>query len=130
MFGSKFVALRDYMDTATYLEILRSCPIVVMNHIRQQAMGNIIMMLWMGARVFLNPQSPINREMASIGVHVHDIGSIAEFLQQREAAPASDRIVDVRERLDRRFGRDAAMAKTRVLLAQVSALRDAGSTRA
>ena len=122
LFGAGFIALRDYMDTAAYVTLLRSCSVVVMNHVRQQAMGNIILMLWLGARVFLNPESPVNRAMASIGIQVHDIRGLADFLRQDKPAASVDCILETRERLDRHFGRDAILEKTRRLLAQASGL--------
>ena len=30
-----------------------------MNHLRQQAVGNIITMMWMGAKIFLHKQNPV-----------------------------------------------------------------------
>lgn len=120
LFGDRFVPLRDFMATAPYLEMLRSCSVAAMNHLRQQAMGNIIMMLWLGARVFLNHENPINKAMASIGVDVHDIHGLPDYLKQDERGPSPDCIMDIRERLDRRFGRNAALRNTLALLARVT----------
>jgi dTDP-N-acetylfucosamine:lipid II N-acetylfucosaminyltransferase len=120
VFGDRFVPLQDYMATAPYLEMLRSCSVTAMNHLRQQAMGNIIMMLWLGARVFLNHENPINKAMASIGVDVYDIRGLPDYLKQNECGPSPDRIMDIRERLDHRFGRDAALRNTLALLARVA----------
>lgn len=120
MFGDRFVPLVDYMATAPYLEVLRGCSVAAMNHLRQQAMGNIIMMLWLGARVFLNHQNPINKAMASIGVDVYDIRELPDYLRQNEERPSRDSIMDIRERLDRRFGRNAALKNTLALLAKVA----------
>lgn len=120
MFGDRFVPLRDFMGTAPYLEMLRSCSVAAMNHLRQQAMGNIIMMLWLGARVFLNHENPINKAMASIGVDVYDIRELPDYLKQDEVRPSPDSVMDIRERLDRRFGRDAALRNTLALLARVA----------
>lgn len=120
MFGGRFVPLVDYMATAPYLETLRGCSVAAMNHLRQQAMGNIIMMLWLGARVFLNHQNPINKAMASIGVDVYDIRELPDYLKQNEERLSPDSIMDIRERLDRRFGRNAALKNTVALLAKVA----------
>jgi hypothetical protein len=120
LFGDRFVPLRDFMATAQYLDMLRGCSVAAMNHLRQQAMGNIILMLWLGARVFLNHQNPINKAMASIGVDVGDIRDLPDYLKQDEPWRSPDSIMDIRERLDRRFGREAALRNTLALLAQVA----------
>jgi dTDP-N-acetylfucosamine:lipid II N-acetylfucosaminyltransferase len=120
LFGDRFVPLRDFLATAPYLEMLRSCSIAAMNHLRQQAMGNIIMMLWLGARVFLNHENPINKAMASIGVDVYDIRGLPDYLKQDECRPSIDCVMDTRERLDHRFGRDASLRNTLALLARVA----------
>lgn len=59
LFGSAFTPLRDFMDKDEYIELLQSCGYVFMNHLRQQALGNINIMLSKGAKVFLNSSSPI-----------------------------------------------------------------------
>jgi hypothetical protein len=120
LFGDRFMPLLDFMATAPYLEMLRSCSVAAMNHLRQQAMGNIIMMLWLGARVFLNHENPINKAMASLGVDMHDIRELPDYLKQGACGSSPDRIMDIRERLDRRFGRDAALRNTLALLARVA----------
>lgn len=121
MFGSAFVPVRDFMDSTKYAELLQSCSVAAMNHLRQQALGNIIMMLWMGSRVFLSHENPINKAMASIGVNVYDIRTLRDYLRQDECnAPSPDCLADIRERLTHRFGREAAMRNTFAMLAKVA----------
>ncbi len=43
-----------YLQPADYLSVVRSCGHVVMNHMRQQALGNIFAALWRGAHVYMN----------------------------------------------------------------------------
>lgn len=49
--------LDSYMPIEEYNSILNSCGFVIMNHCRQQAVGNIIAMLYRGAKVFLREES-------------------------------------------------------------------------
>ena len=46
--------LSEFLQFNVYVETLRNCPNEIMNHIRQQAGGNIALSLAMGAKVFLN----------------------------------------------------------------------------
>jgi len=58
-FGERFVPLRTYLPIDEYNDIIASCGTVFMNHIRQQAFGNICTALFKGAKVFLRAQNPI-----------------------------------------------------------------------
>jgi hypothetical protein len=54
MFGDRFRPLVEFMPKASYLEILKSCGVAIMNHDRQQAIGNIVMLLWLGCKIFFS----------------------------------------------------------------------------
>lgn len=68
--GKNFSPLTDFLHISDYNEILVSCSVVVMNHIRQQAMGNIIWMMYLGAKVYLHPKSPAFIFFETEGAHV------------------------------------------------------------
>ncbi len=59
MLGNAFVPLVDYMPLHEYSSIVASCNVVIMNHLRQQALGNIGTALYQGAHVFLDPSNPV-----------------------------------------------------------------------
>ena len=44
-----------------------------MNHYRQQAVGNILAMLWMGAKVFLDERNSFYHYLKRIEIHVFSI---------------------------------------------------------
>lgn len=71
MFGDTFVPLIDYIPKNAYIELVASCGYVVMNHLRQQGMGNLLIMLMQGAKVFLNPCSPAFTWFVDKGVQVY-----------------------------------------------------------
>lgn len=58
-FGDCFLALDDFMPYDEYMSVLSSCSNVIMNHNRQQGLGNIVSMLHMGAKIFLNEMNPL-----------------------------------------------------------------------
>lgn len=70
LLGSQFQPLVELIPRAQYNEILLSCPVVVMNHYRQQGLGNILTALWMGARVHLNEGVSTYAFLKREGVHV------------------------------------------------------------
>lgn len=75
IFGSDFIPLRHFMPLAQYMQTIRRCGIVIMNHFRQQAIGNIVMMIWMGAKVYLNESNTFYHYLKRIGVKVFSIDS-------------------------------------------------------
>lgn len=72
LLGSKFIPLLDFMNRASYLEMLENCSAAVFYHNRQQAMGNIIALLYMGVRVYLSSKNPIYHYFKRVGLHVYD----------------------------------------------------------
>lgn len=56
--GNSFSPLVDFLPLDQYSSIIASCNIVIMNHLRQQALGNIGTAIYQGAHVFLNPRNP------------------------------------------------------------------------
>lgn len=67
-FNDKFEPLIDFMPIEDYNKIISSCSVVVMNHLRQQAVGNIVIMLYFGAKVFLNKENPVYEFFINNGV--------------------------------------------------------------
>ncbi|QIG90175.1 TDP-N-acetylfucosamine:lipid II N-acetylfucosaminyltransferase [Chryseobacterium sp. POL2] len=57
MLGKNFLALVDFMPMEDYNNIIFNCGYVIFNHIRQQAIGNLIVMGYLGAKIFLNSKS-------------------------------------------------------------------------
>lgn len=59
--GEAFIPLRTYLAKEDYNQILSACSFGVMNHNRSQALGNILVLLWSGAKVFMSEQSSLFR---------------------------------------------------------------------
>lgn len=71
--GPRFIPVRRFMEFNAYQDLINSCGYVVMNHLRQQALGNIIIALWGGAKVFLNEGSTLYHYFKRNNVHVFSI---------------------------------------------------------
>lgn len=56
-FGNKVNLLKKFMPYEDYQNIILSCEFLIMGHIRQQALGNIIQALYSGVKVFLYENS-------------------------------------------------------------------------
>ena len=53
IFGDKFKPLLEFLSTSDYGKILETVDIAIMNHQRQQGLGNLISVLWLGKKVFV-----------------------------------------------------------------------------
>lgn len=76
LFGDNFVPLTTFMSLDHYNKILLSCGIIVFNHKRQQGVGNIITMGYLGAKLFLNNESPVYSYYKKIGLNVFTINQL------------------------------------------------------
>lgn len=76
LFGPQFVPITDFMPLDKYIELLSSCSIVVMNHLRQQAAGNLFISLYLGATVYLDPANPLYREFVSMALTVKPLSEL------------------------------------------------------
>jgi len=78
LFGDNFLSLVKFIPLEEYNEIIGGCSIVIMNHCRQQALGNIITCMLSGAKVFLRENNPLFSFFKENGVHVFSIKSLEE----------------------------------------------------
>lgn len=74
-FQTNFNPLRTFLSLQDYNKLVQSCGIVIMNHYRQQAVGNIIASLWFGAKVFLDERNTFYQYLKRIGIHVYSINN-------------------------------------------------------
>lgn len=80
-FGDKFKPLTEFLPLNEYKEIMQKCGIVLMNHLRQRAMGNVIISLWYGAKLYMQPTNPayiylINNDIKVYNINEFDINNI------------------------------------------------------
>lgn len=74
-FGEDFDGILEFMPLEAYNSYVQSCGIVIMNHYRQQAVGNVLLMLWMGAKVFLDERNTLFHYLKRIGIVVFSVSS-------------------------------------------------------
>ncbi|MBN1386946.1 MAG: TDP-N-acetylfucosamine:lipid II N-acetylfucosaminyltransferase [Bacteroidales bacterium] len=67
LLGENFIPLRKFMPLNEYTSIIRGCGITIMNHYRQQAEGNILTMLWLGSKVYLNESNTFYQYLKRVG---------------------------------------------------------------
>jgi hypothetical protein len=72
-FGDSFNPLVEFLPLSEYQKILQNCGIVIMNHYRQQAVGNVLNTMYMGAKVYLSNKNTLYHYLKRIGCYVYCI---------------------------------------------------------
>jgi dTDP-N-acetylfucosamine:lipid II N-acetylfucosaminyltransferase len=71
--GNSFVPIKDFMPLQEYNNLLCSANIVIMPQLRQEAVGNILISLFLGAKVYLYEENNLYEYFTTIGVKVFSI---------------------------------------------------------
>lgn len=108
LLGDNFHPLQDFMSLERYNQILNSCGSVVFNHVRQQAVGNMVALGFFGCKMYLNKKSPVYSYFKSYGLNINSIDS----LNQKNL----DTCLSDRERMTNRFIIEQMYKKEEVLL--------------
>src|SRR5690554_5320331 len=115
-FSDNFEPLMDFMPVQEYVAIIKKCGYVIMNHVRQQAVGNIVIMLYLGARVFVRQENPVYD-------FFKNSGGVSSTVQELEGQPELLNLpLTAQERASNRaivsdyWGRERAYERTRELV--------------
>ncbi len=114
--GGAFVSVMDFMPYEQYIRMISTCSNVIMNHLRQQAGGNISAMLFMGAKVFLNKENPLYSHYMNLGIKVYLIDDLKENPKLLDKKIPQDEVNHVQKILREKLGWEAALKKTRNLI--------------
>ncbi|MDH5881562.1 TDP-N-acetylfucosamine:lipid II N-acetylfucosaminyltransferase [Vibrio sp. S/42/10] len=74
-FGNKFIPLTEFMGFSDYLSHMSKIDLVILNHDRQEAMGNAINFIGQGKKVYLKGSTTAYKLFTSLGLTVFDIDS-------------------------------------------------------
>ncbi|WP_243708104.1 TDP-N-acetylfucosamine:lipid II N-acetylfucosaminyltransferase [Luteimonas arsenica] len=118
-FGERFVPLLEFQPKEEYFATLSSCGFVFMNHVRQQGLGNIVALLCMGAKVYLNSMNPLLSWLRTRGILIFEFDPSASGgkCSAEEFLPLTVKEVQLnRERLISIWGRDVKRRKTKYVV--------------
>jgi hypothetical protein len=65
--------LLDFLPYEDYLNIIYNIDIALFAHNRQEGMGNLIQLLGLGKKVYLNPETSQWNLFQNLGIKVYDI---------------------------------------------------------
>lgn len=126
LFGNRFNPIINFLPLSEYYKILRGCSVCIMHHDRQQALGNILMMGWIGAKVFLSENNPIFLFLKELGLIVFSIEN--ELIPQAKKnifSPLSDQeIQNNRNAILSYYSKEAVYQRTRNFLHVISSINE------
>lgn len=73
LLGGHFVPLLDFMSPDEYSKLLATVDVGIMNHYRQQAIGNLRILLSQGKKVYLNEINPLYHYYTDKGIFLSKI---------------------------------------------------------
>lgn len=76
LFGESFIPILDFMSDIEYTSFLNEMDIIIFNHNRQQAFGNILKTLYLGKKIYINPINSGFSFFREIGCEVYSIQEI------------------------------------------------------
>lgn len=95
-FGDKLETLENFIPRELYYTKLAEASVAIFNHKIQQAFGNILGLIFMGVKVFLNPENPVYIELISHDIKVFDY---SKMTQEELLTPLSVEDVDSNRRI-------------------------------
>lgn len=115
VFGEQFQPIVDFMPLSEYQLLQQSCSVAIFGHERQQAVGNVIMSLWNGAKVFLSENSLVYKYLISQGLIVY---SIQNDLSKEAICTSLSRedILSNRKIVSNNFSNEAVLEKVELIL--------------
>lgn len=76
--GNAFCPLYDFMPLEEYNKVLLSGSVCIYSNRRQEAMGNILISLYLGAKVYMFKSNPLYEYFNSLGVKVYPLNNITK----------------------------------------------------
>ena len=80
IFGEHFRPLTDFMPLDDYNELQKSVSVGIFASWRQESIGNVLILLYLGARVFLSSRNPVYQWALSHNLHVDSLEDISQKL--------------------------------------------------
>jgi hypothetical protein len=77
-FGNNFIPLTSFLPYKEYSEIIDDCDYVIFNHVRQQAVGNIMKSIVSLKPIILNSKSYLRSTFDDWGLKIYDIDVLTD----------------------------------------------------
>lgn len=122
LLGDAFIPLLNILPFSEYRQIVGTCNIVIMNHYRQQALGNICAALHQGAHVYLNAANPIHKFLKKNSAFIRSTDELLN-LPLPDNTLSEDELLINRNLLERYWGDQQVKKNVNFFLAKIAACR-------
>tara|TARA_Y100001934_G_C12347053_1_gene773367 strand:+ start:81 stop:1226 length:1146 start_codon:yes stop_codon:yes gene_type:complete len=117
--GDQFDPLLDFMALKDYQRLLQSCSIALMYHYRQQAVGNVLNLIYLGAKVYLSKKNSLYWFLKRIGIKVFSIEEDLVASNASAFAPLSEsEMKDNRSKILKEISLDQVVKELKTNLSQ------------
>lgn len=72
LLGNRFIPITEYIEPRKYCMLLRQVDVGIMNHNRQQGVGNILALLYLEKKVFMKSTVAPYKLLKEIGIDIYD----------------------------------------------------------
>lgn len=114
---SQCKVLDKFMPMHEYSSIINRCGYVIMNHVRQQALGNIIATMYRGAKIFLREESIIYGFFKDHGAVIYSVQELEKKPSLLDKHLAKEDIIKNRKVIEAIWSEKIMIDKTRALVA-------------
>ena len=83
LIGNNFYPIIDFMPLEDYNQLMYSANIFIYGNFRQEAVGNILVALYIGGIVVLSPRNPFMQDLSEMGFVVFSLKQIQDLLRFR-----------------------------------------------
>ncbi|AYM89676.1 hypothetical protein D9980_03270 [Serratia sp. 3ACOL1] len=118
--GRNADVLADFMPLEEYMEKISSCGFVIMNHVRQQGVGNIISMIYMGAKVFLREENPTFNFLRNKGVMIFSVQELERDSLLLSSSLTSCEVIENRVIIEGIWSNAVLLEKTKKLVSTLT----------
>ncbi len=118
LFDDKFVPITDFLPLDDYKSLLNSCSVAIFAHERQQAVGNILISLWNGSKVYLSKNSVVYKYFASLGLYIYSIQD--DFCDMSfSSLLSSNQIIENRKIISKHYSNEGIVNKIEKILEKI-----------
>ncbi|MED4454446.1 TDP-N-acetylfucosamine:lipid II N-acetylfucosaminyltransferase [Metabacillus fastidiosus] len=93
MFGNRFIPIREFMSEANYIKLLDQVDVAFMNHNRQQATGNILLLLGLNKKIYMKNSSAVFQTLVDEKYTIYDIQDL-EYMKFEQLIDISSDSMD------------------------------------
>ncbi|HSV89292.1 MAG TPA: TDP-N-acetylfucosamine:lipid II N-acetylfucosaminyltransferase [Bacteroidales bacterium] len=113
-FGNQFRPLTEFVSKEVYHSILLGCSVMILNHYRQQALGNLVFAAWAGMRIYIRKTTSTFKYFKEKGLILFSVEDDLNNNNPNVFLPLNEEeIKQNRQVLSTVFGRENVIAKLR-----------------